>query len=584
MHASAQAWLARQCESIPGTSKAVVVLRAAGGDAFVVAARWPADAAASAELAAAAGQAARRGRIASRKEPPDDQAPLGSSRIAVPFVLPSGTSGAVGFEIADAKAAESEELARRLAAAACTLAEPTSAAAPDRLAAVLALVGTALGRPRFRDAATAVATELATLLRCERVSVGFLERGSTCVDALSHSASFDTRSALVRDIGAAMDEARDQDASLVHPAPSGSAARIVRAHEQLAREHGTGVVCTVPIASQKRLVGAITFEWSDPKTCDDAALGFAEDATATLGPILELKRRSDTRAVERAREFVRTQLKNLRGPGHLYLKLAVAAVLLQLLLVVFAHGIHRVVADATLEGRVQRAIVAGLDGYIAQADARAGDIVRKGQILARLDERDLVLERRKWEGRREQLRREYREAMAGHDRTRLNILSARLAQAGAQIEFLESNLARTRLVAPFDGVVVSGDLSQSLGSPVEKGAVLFQVAPLDGYRIILKVDEREIAGLEVGQPGRLALSAFPGRALSFTVERITPVSVAEEGRNYFRVEARLEESAVSLRPGMAGVAKIEVGRRRLLWIWTHGLVDWLRLTLWSWWP
>ncbi len=584
MHATAQAWLARQCESIPGTSRAVVVLRATGAEAFVVAARWPEDAAPSTELAAAAGQAARRGEVGRRSEPPDDASPLGASRIAVPFELASGVSGAVGIEIRDAKAAGSEELMRRLAAAAGSLEEPASSAAPDRLAALLALVGIALGRPRFRDAATAVATELATLLRCERVSVGFEQRGNTGVDALSHSASFDPRSALVRDIAAAMDEARDQDLCLVYPARAGGAARVARAHEGLARDHGAGIICTVPIAGQERLVGALTFEWSAADTGDAAALAFAEDATAVLGPILELKRRGDTRALERAREFARTQWKNLRGAGHHQLKGTVGAALLLLLLLAFVPGTHRVAADAALEGRVQRAIVAGLDGYIAQADARAGDVVRKGQVLGRLDERDLALEHRKWVGRREQLRGEYREAMAGHDRIRLNILSARLAQAGAQIELLEGHLARTRLVAPFDGVIVSGDLSQSLGSPVEKGALLFQVAPLEGYRIILKVDERDIAGLEVGQPGRLALSALPGRSLPFTLERITPVSVAEEGRNYFRVEARLDEPADSLRPGMEGVAKIEAGRRRLLWIWTHRMVDWLRLVVWSWWP
>ena len=33
-----------------------------------------------------------------------------------------------------------------------------------------------------------------------------------------------------------------------------------------------------------------------------------------------------------------------------------------------------------------------------------------------------------------------------------------------------------------------------------------------------------------------------------------------------------------------GVAKIDVGRRQLFWIWTRPLVDWLRLQLWSWWP
>ena len=69
--------------------------------------------------------------------------------------------------------------------------------------------------------------------------------------------------------------------------------------------------------------------------------------------------------------------------------------------------------------------------------------------------------------------------------------------------------------------------------------------------------------------------------MALAVERITPISTARDGRNYFRVEAVLEEPGDDLRPGMEGVAKIEVGRRRLMWIWTHELFDWLRLRLWS---
>jgi hypothetical protein len=60
-------------------------------------------------------------------------------------------------------------------------------------------------------------------------------------------------------------------------------------------------------------------------------------------------------------------------------------------------------------------------------------------------------------------------------------------------------------VADFDGVVVLGDLSQSLGSPVEKGQVLFEVAPLNSYRE-LRVDERDIAEVAVGQRGPLLLT------------------------------------------------------------------------------
>jgi len=72
--------------------------------------------------------------------------------------------------------------------------------------------------------------------------------------------------------------------------------------------------------------------------------------------------------------------------------------------------------------------------------------------------------------------------------------------------------------------------------------------------------------------------------MSLVVERVTPISTAEDGRNYFRVEAALEEPVATLRPGMQGIAKIDAGDRRLLWIWTHELIDWLRLSTWTWLP
>jgi hypothetical protein len=72
--------------------------------------------------------------------------------------------------------------------------------------------------------------------------------------------------------------------------------------------------------------------------------------------------------------------------------------------------------------------------------------------------------------------------------------------------------------------------------------------------------------------------------LNFSVRRLTPVSTAGEGRNFFRVEAGLENVPERLRPGMEGVGKIEIDRRRLLWVWTDELVDWLRLRTWNWLP
>ena len=52
---------------------------------------------------------------------------------------------------------------------------------------------------------------------------------------------------------------------------------------------------------------------------------------------------------------------------------------------------------------------------------------------------------------------------------------------------------------------------------------------------------------------------------------------------FFCVEAAIENPPLVFRPGMEGIAKINVGRANLLWIWTHEMRDWLRLKLWSWW-
>lgn len=139
-------------------------------------------------------------------------------------------------------------------------------------------------------------------------------------------------------------------------------------------------------------------------------------------------------------------------------------------------------------------------------------------------------------------------------------------------------------MAPFAGVVVAGDLSRSIGRTVRRGEVLFQVAPLDAYRVRLGVDESQIADIQVGQRGSLLTTSLPTEPFAIEVEQIIPVAEARDGRTVFQVEANLESPSAVLRPGMEGIAKIDIGERRLTWIWSRMLIDWLRLKLWTWLP
>ncbi|UCG98551.1 MAG: biotin/lipoyl-binding protein, partial [Burkholderiales bacterium] len=80
-----------------------------------------------------------------------------------------------------------------------------------------------------------------------------------------------------------------------------------------------------------------------------------------------------------------------------------------LLFLALARGDYRVTADTVLEPEVLRAAVAPFDGYILQAPVRPGDLVRKGDLLGSLDDRDLRLERIKWVSQREQLLKQHRQ-------------------------------------------------------------------------------------------------------------------------------------------------------------------------------
>jgi RND family efflux transporter MFP subunit len=303
-----------------------------------------------------------------------------------------------------------------------------------------------------------------------------------------------------------------------------------------------------------------------------------------VGPILELRRRDDRWLVTKALDAGLRLLGRLIGPRHIGLKLATVGAIAAAVFLVQAEGDYRVSAKTVMEAAVKRAAVAPFNGYLKQAPVRAGDVVRKGQVLAVLDDRELRLERVKWQSQEEQYAQQRDQALATRNAAQIAIAGAQMAQARAQIALLDEQLGRTRVLADFDGVVVTGDLTESLGSPVERGKVLFEVAPLDAYRVVLQVDERDIADVKVGQRGQILLSAAPHSPIPFSVEKITPVSTAREGRNYFRVEARLDQTPERLRPGLEGVGKIEVDRRLLVWIWTRQVLDGLRLQLWTWLP
>ncbi len=454
----------------------------------------------------------------------------------------------------------------------------------ETAARTLDLLAAALEPRPVASTSLALATELASQLNCERVSLGLADRGELVLEAISHTAQLDRRSGMANDLVAVMQEAIDQDTVIVHPSPEGQTPLAVSAHRRLLEEQTLTAVWTLPLRDDDELMGALVIEFAPGQRPPKASRAWLEQIASLLGPVLGMRRRDQASFGERMRTLMREDLPQAVGLDRLNVRLALGVGAIIVLALALMPATHRVAAPAELEGTVQRAIVAPMEAFVAESRHRAGDVVKKGTVLGVLEDSDLRIEARKWEAKRDQRRKELRAAMADRDRAQVRILQAQAEQAEAELELINEQRRRTRLIAPFDGVVTHGDLSQSLGSPVERGETLFEVAPQDDYRIILEVDGRDIGYVEAGQTGSLTLQAQPGSARPFQIRRVTPISSAEEGRSFFRVEALLEGDGSGLRPGMDGVAKIAVGQRSLLWIWTHSALEWLRMAWWAWVP
>lgn len=440
-----------------------------------------------------------------------------------------------------------------------------------------------LTEPDYPAAAMGLVTELATLFNCDRVSLGEYHNHHATLKYLSHSTQFGKKMNLVRAIEQAMDESIDQGRPLQFPQKEENASILTLAHKKLSELQGDASILSIPVYSGHNVAGAIVLETSPATPFTDEQVELCQSIITLISPSINDKRLNDRSLWRKTIDSGKTQLKRFTGPEYPGRKLAALTVVILSLFFTFATGTYRLSTQARIESSAQRAIVAPYDGYIESTHARAGDIVSTEDLLISLDDRDLRLEKLKWLSEQAKLNRQYQEALAFRDRAKINIINAQLQQAEAQLALVNSQLARAKLAAPFDGLVISGDLDQRLGSSVTKGEVLLSISELDQYRIKMLVQENRIADTQVGQNGTLHLSALPETPFDFTLSKITPLTEALDGSTYFIVEAELLSDTSLIQPGMEGIGKITIDERNLVGIWLRQTREWLQLKLWSWW-
>lgn len=244
-------------------------------------------------------------------------------------------------------------------------------------------------------------------------------------------------------------------------------------------------------------------------------------------------------------------------------------------------------------------------GRVSELLVRKGDRVSEGQVILRLADTDLDararLEERSLEtaraaegeacARLAQAERELARAQRlGDERivsremlervaserdvanSACEASKARVAQAGAALDFARAQLAKTVLRAPFGGVVA--ELRCELGewiTPSPTGIPMPPVADLidaSSVYVTAPLDEVDIARVRVGLPVKVTLDAFPGRSFAGRVRRVAPYVLDVEKQNRtFDIDVDIDRDAGSdaarLPPGASADVEVVLQSRNV---------------------
>jgi biotin carboxyl carrier protein len=433
---------------------------------------------------------------------------------------------------------------------------------------------------RFLASCMCLVNELAERLASDEVDLGWVQSKYIKLRAVSHTSKFEKRTDARKELEYLMEEAYDQDGTVSWPSLSG-ATTINRQHGTFARLKGLDSVLSTVIRIDGEPMGVLTVQRSRGYPFTEAERQKLQLISSQVGRRLADLHRTDRWFGSRLALATRDGLALLLGPEHTWIKLGSLALAGAFAFLCFVPWPYRVQANFSLKADQLAYVTTPFEGYIKEVPFRLGDTVEAGDVVVALDDQELVLEEMEAMANRERFENETRQAQRERRMVELAAARSRVDQANAQAEIIRRRIALTRIRAPFAAAIVEGELKNRIGSPVEKGEVLLRLASLDDLYAELSIPEWAIDEVSPDSQGALSFTSRPGMKFPFRVVRIIPATQTTQQGNAFLAEVVIDAPDEDWwRPGMSGLAKIDAGKRSLLWIWTHRAIDFLKLRFW----
>jgi HlyD family secretion protein len=264
----------------------------------------------------------------------------------------------------------------------------------------------------------------------------------------------------------------------------------------------------------------------------------------------------------------------------------------------------KVSANGRIDAKRKVDLSANIMGQIVNLAVREGDVVKKGDFLLQIDQRQLAASARGAEASmqalfsdREGARASLAVAQRVYDRAannareniipqaeldrarstldgaRANVtaIESRIEQARANLTAARDTLSKTTMTAPMAGIITALPVEEGevavIGTMNNAGTKLLTIADMSVVEAVMEVDETDIPNVKVGQRANVTIDAYPNKTYPGIVTEVgsspivrNSVSASAEAVN-FEVKIQLENPPAGVRPGFSASADIVTGTR-----------------------
>ncbi|MCA9273822.1 MAG: efflux RND transporter periplasmic adaptor subunit [Phycisphaerales bacterium] len=433
------------------------------------------------------------------------------------------------------------------------------------------------------EMAFALVSSLRTKLGCEMAAIGTADGPRVKIQAVSGFDEVSERGEAARLMSDAMGEAIDRGQTIVYQPASRDAVAPdegYRIHKRWHDKLGSSCLASIPIEAGDDTTMVVSLRRRPELPFNTQELATIETLMQPYAPAFGLVERANRSLVSHVKRSASTSMREWMAPRGWGRKVAALCTMVALAWVCFGKLDYTISAPAVVRPTEARHIGTPATGILLSVHALAGDTVKEGQILAIFDDSELQVQR-------SQLLSELRIAQINENRAISEGKGVEAELARAEQELTRSRLtevdrqiAQAKVVAPYDGQILTGELRSRIGETMALGTPMFEIAKLDSWTVDVEMPQRSAPDLKAGRVGSFAPNARPEEVSTLQLTRVQPVARPVSGKTVYITEAQLQDVHDWMKPGMEGMARVSFGRRPVWWVATHRLADYFRTNFW----